>query len=305
MAQYKGADDELRYEGNYYALPYMMNIYCIFYNKTMFDKVGVPYPSDDMTWEEYADLCEKMTFGEGAEKVYGGFFNTTSTALTNMAICNGKNEFITDDYSYLKPYYELFLDMHKKGIVMDYSTIKTNSLVFTQCFYKQQIATFYQGTWSIGYIVQQAKTKGLDFEWGIAASPHSSDGGAPGDVIGQVHPICINSKSKLLDEAFDYLSFVCATEEGAQVVADTGCIPANNTEKTMQSLLKLETFPQDGIEPLISYKNLVMEVPKNKYSAKTRPMLDEVHSLIMTESISIDEGIAEINRRAKDILADK
>ncbi|HHU49791.1 MAG TPA: hypothetical protein GXZ37_08735 [Clostridiales bacterium] len=69
--------------------------------------------------------------------------------------------------------------------------------------------------------------------------------------------------------------------------------------------MKLETFPQDGIEPLISYKNLVMEVPKNKYSAKTRPMLDEVHSLIMTESISIDEGIAEINRRAKDILADK
>jgi ABC-type glycerol-3-phosphate transport system substrate-binding protein len=40
----------------------------LIYNKNLFDKYDVPYPSDDLTWEEYLDICQRLTvYGENKE----------------------------------------------------------------------------------------------------------------------------------------------------------------------------------------------------------------------------------------------
>lgn len=44
----------------------------MFYNKSIFDKFGVPYPKDGMTWDDTYDLAKKMTRNEGGE-IYRGF----------------------------------------------------------------------------------------------------------------------------------------------------------------------------------------------------------------------------------------
>ena len=46
----------------------------LFYNKTLFDAAGVDYPTNDMTWEEYAALAKEMT-GKGNCK-YGCHYHT-------------------------------------------------------------------------------------------------------------------------------------------------------------------------------------------------------------------------------------
>lgn len=43
----------------------------LFYNKDIFDKFGVPYPKDGMTWDETYDLAKKMTRNEGGVQYYG------------------------------------------------------------------------------------------------------------------------------------------------------------------------------------------------------------------------------------------
>lgn len=49
---------------------YPMNIYhdFIIYNKNIFDRLGIPYPSEDLTWEEYIDLGKKLTTFEGGNR---------------------------------------------------------------------------------------------------------------------------------------------------------------------------------------------------------------------------------------------
>ena len=42
-----------------------------YYNKDLFDKAGVEYPSNDLTMEDYDALARKMTSGSGDTKVYG------------------------------------------------------------------------------------------------------------------------------------------------------------------------------------------------------------------------------------------
>ncbi|MBE1446849.1 extracellular solute-binding protein [Paenibacillus sp. OAS669] len=47
--------------GGLYGLPISMMGIVTFYNKDIFDKFGIPYPKDGMTWDETIDLGRKLT----------------------------------------------------------------------------------------------------------------------------------------------------------------------------------------------------------------------------------------------------
>lgn len=46
--------------GMQYGLPYQSNVQGIFYNKALFDKAGVAYPTDDTTYDEFLDMVRKL-----------------------------------------------------------------------------------------------------------------------------------------------------------------------------------------------------------------------------------------------------
>lgn len=58
-------------KGQLYALPFTSNNFVLFYNKTIFDKFGVPYPKDGMNWDDALALAQKMTRTEGGVQYYG------------------------------------------------------------------------------------------------------------------------------------------------------------------------------------------------------------------------------------------
>ncbi|MEF3311819.1 extracellular solute-binding protein [Paenibacillus sp. GYB004] len=63
-----GAIDALKTasdKGELYALPYAVNLNALYYNKDIFDKFGVAYPKDGMSWDEAIDLGAKLTRREG------------------------------------------------------------------------------------------------------------------------------------------------------------------------------------------------------------------------------------------------
>ncbi|MDB5085059.1 MAG: hypothetical protein JWN30_1945 [Bacilli bacterium] len=47
--------------GEVYALPYNSQIKALYYNKDIFDKFGVAYPQDGMTWDQTIQLAKKVT----------------------------------------------------------------------------------------------------------------------------------------------------------------------------------------------------------------------------------------------------
>ena len=69
-------------EGKLYGLPFTMNRYALFYNKDIFDKFGVPYPKDGMTWDEIYELSKKVTREEQGTN-YIGFASTPSNLMLN------------------------------------------------------------------------------------------------------------------------------------------------------------------------------------------------------------------------------
>lgn len=52
-------------KGEMYYLPYNVLAFALHYNKDIFDKFGVPYPKDNMTWSEAIELGKKLNRSEG------------------------------------------------------------------------------------------------------------------------------------------------------------------------------------------------------------------------------------------------
>lgn len=53
--------DAYHYDGEYYATPVGGDTFVLYYNKDMLDAAGVAYPTADTTWDEFAEMCEKVT----------------------------------------------------------------------------------------------------------------------------------------------------------------------------------------------------------------------------------------------------
>ncbi|CAG7650776.1 hypothetical protein PAESOLCIP111_06173 [Paenibacillus solanacearum] len=54
-----------------YALPYSNNLNALYYNKDIFDKFGIPYPKDGMTWGDTIELAKKVTRTDNGTKFHG------------------------------------------------------------------------------------------------------------------------------------------------------------------------------------------------------------------------------------------
>lgn len=57
--------------GKIYGLPVFNNNLVLYYNKAIFDKFGVPYPKDGMTWDEANELARKLNRSEGGKQYLG------------------------------------------------------------------------------------------------------------------------------------------------------------------------------------------------------------------------------------------
>ncbi|TMV47395.1 extracellular solute-binding protein [Paenibacillus mesophilus] len=70
-------------DGKLYFLPVTNLVQVMFYNKGIFDKFGVPYPKDGMTWDEVGELNRKMTRSEGGVSYMG--YSASPAHILNMS----------------------------------------------------------------------------------------------------------------------------------------------------------------------------------------------------------------------------
>ncbi|ULL16319.1 extracellular solute-binding protein [Paenibacillus sp. H1-7] len=76
--------------GKLYALPVVNNTLSLYYNKDLFDKFGLAYPTDGMTWDQVLDLNKQLTRVDGGIQYVGlgisqsHFFDINPLSLSKM-----------------------------------------------------------------------------------------------------------------------------------------------------------------------------------------------------------------------------
>lgn len=299
---YGGTTEQITIDSNLYALPFRSDFWVMYYNKDLFDAAGVAYPSNDMTFEEYDALAREMTSGEGIDKVYGAHYHTWRSAVQLFGILDGKNTIVDGTYDFLAPYYELILNQQKDGIAMDHATLKTSSTHYSGVFYNNQVAMMNMGSWFISTLISKIEAGETDVEnWGLVKYPHA-EGVEPGTTLGTITSLAVNKKSANVDIAFDFLAFVCG-EEGAEVIANTGTIPAIKNDEVLTAISGIEGFPSDdGSKEALKTAKTYLEMPVHEKSSEIEVILNLYHDAIMTDNTSIEEGIASMNSEVQALL---
>ena len=75
---YSGITELYSKDGVQYAIPKDHDTIAVVYNKAVFDKYGVDYPTNDWTWEEFAEIAQTISDKGKDDNVYGTYMNCGS-----------------------------------------------------------------------------------------------------------------------------------------------------------------------------------------------------------------------------------
>ena len=301
-SKYNGVVDEIKVDGKIYELPYKNEFWIVYYNKDLFDKAKVAYPTNDMTFTQYDALARKLASGSGNSKVYGNFYHKWRSTVQLFGVLDGKHTILDGDYSFLKPYYNTVLKEQQDGICMDYATLKTSNTTYQGMFENNQVAMLNMGGWFLTTLMSDIKSdKSNCKNFGIVRYPHP-DGVKAGTTLGAIAGLAVTATTKHKDEACDFLKFATG-EEGQTIIAKDATMPAIQDSSTLESITGLDGFPsdqnsKDAMKPVKIY----LEMPLHSQSAAIDKALNDAHDAIMSKSVSVDDGIKQMNENVKPLL---
>ena len=198
----------------------------------------------------------------------------------------------------------MILAEQNDGVCQDYATLKTSSLHYSGAFAQGNIAMMNMGSWFIPTLIEKIKTGEYGPEvanWGLVKYPHA-EGVEPGSTLATITSLSIPTSAPNKDLAWEFVKFVCGPD-GAEVVANTGTIPAIKTDAVVEAISSMEGFPTDAASAeALKTANTYLEMPVHAKSSEIEVVLNEAHDAIMTEGSTIDEGIAQMNEQVGAIL---
>ena len=305
LSKYAGATDQVLVDGKLYELPFRNDFWVIFYNKDVFDAAGVAYPTNDMTWEQYDALARKVTDTTFGSQIYGTHYHTWRSTVQLCAVLDGQHSILDGNYDFMKPYYEMVLNQERDGVCRKYTDLKTEGLHYSAAFSGGDVAMLNMGSWFIATMISNLKSGEYDSSlcgnWGIVKYPHAN--GVPaGSTLGTITGLAVTAATDTPDAAWDFVKWVSG-EEGAAVMASSGNFPAIMTDEVKAAITGLEGFPtDDASKDALNVSNLYLEVPYGENVSEINSVLDSYHGSIMTGEMTIDEGIAAMNKEVAAIM---
>ena len=302
-SKFNGVLDQLTAEdGNYYAVPFRSDFWVVYYNKDIFDQAGIEYPTNDMTMEDFDAKIREVYEKTG---VYGNIYHTWRSTTTLFGILDGEHTVIDGNYDFLKPYYEQVLSEQADGVIPNYGEQKTSGLHYSGAFQNGQAAMCNMGSWFIATMQkynEEAEGNGVEpVNFGIVKYPHP-DGAPAGSTLGTVTSLAVNANSEKKDAALDFVNW-CASEDGAKCVAAVGTFPAVASDETNAIISSTEGFPSDDASlEALNTTAIYLEMPLSDKASEIETILNTEHDAIMTESETVDEGIANMNEQVAALL---
>lgn len=220
----KSIDDiyssQMAVDGKHYGIASDMKYNIVLINKQMLDDAGLPVPSLDWTWEDYAEYAKKMTHGDGANRVYGSYLHNWSSTMTmgmqtkkvgNPLFKTPTELFVTEPtFKMWMEYVNQIENIDKVSTPL--ADIKSLNMNYRDQFFTGKIAMLPMATYMIPEIGNEKYPH--DFVTTFAPIP-TWDDGTPGMVAGAPLIYSIAKTSEHPEEAFKYLRFM--TTEGVKI----------------------------------------------------------------------------------------
>ncbi|TMV43843.1 carbohydrate ABC transporter substrate-binding protein [Paenibacillus mesophilus] len=212
--------------GKVTALPLYDLSLLLYYNKDIFDKFGVPYPTDNMTWESLYSVATRLTRNEGGVQ-YRGFVTAPSNLVSvnqlSLGYLDSKGEKAALQTDPWKQFIETMLPLYTMpGYNATKAMISGNAI--KEAFFKEKSSAMF-----VMFNSDAPKPEdGLN--WNAVSLPEMKQ--APG-VGSQPYPvyIAVASTSEHRDEAFLSIAHLLSDEVQTKLMSDFAQIsPLKSTE---------------------------------------------------------------------------
>jgi multiple sugar transport system substrate-binding protein len=260
-------------KGETLALGYAMQYYATFYNKDIFDKFGVAYPKDGLTWSEQIEIAKKVTRTEAGASYYGmiaggGGSLAQSLGLSRVDSKTKKAVFETEDwrkvFSLAQSIYGIPGNMPPKN------KVSTAAKTFTQ---DKNVALLpWFGDTMINSLEVLLKA-GTPMNWDMASYPIFPEHPGKSHEI-SFRSFIVSKTSKYKDDAFQVAKFLSTSDEAQSRVSQDGFGPALKDEKYQKMF------------------GANVEVLKGKSVAaifKTTPI--EIHNITIYDPVANQKGL--------------
>ena len=291
------------FEGDMYAFPWAVVTCISYYNKRIFDEAGVPYPTQDWTWDEMRDLAIKLskdTDGDGAYDQWGYWVKGRYTHMYPFAYNNGSqpvddnfNEFLLNEGPG-KDAMEFLTNLIVKDKV---SPTPAQTKGISKPFTTGKIAMAEEGSWRI-----DSYRSGLEDEFGITLTPLGPDSGGKHVVFGWADAMSISAFTDHPEEAFEWLLFMSGPGRPTDSMLG-GKVPAWKANAYSDVWLEKDLLPEN--------KQLVLDsIDLIGPKVTLPPRFDEWNSQVQSDfdKMALGEGdfdtvMAELQAKVEKILA--
>jgi multiple sugar transport system substrate-binding protein len=294
--------DGLSFRGGLYALPIHFSTDVLFYNKELFDKAGVSYPTAAWTWREYLSAARLLTLdrdGDGRPEQRG----TTLPDPSVWILQNGGSLFNADgtrctiDSPVAAEALQFLLDMRDRWKVTPTSAELQDTSVM-QLFETGRVAMLPGRTFMVIEFNKAIKA----FPYGVTHLPRGRRRACRLAVGGNA----IARQTQHLNEAWEFVKFYSSASQGMQVFGhEKNAVPA--VKQIALSPRFFNRSPPANSEVFIDsirYAELTTPkiLPALEYVNRVRnPLFEQVFVAGRPPA----EALAEIERRANQLLAEE
>ncbi|CAG7627632.1 ABC transporter substrate-binding protein [Paenibacillus allorhizosphaerae] len=240
--------------GKMYALPLVNNTSALYYNKDLFDKFGIPYPKDGITWDEVMDLTKKMRRTDNGQEYYGlvsNFQPHANLSPLSVPLLDPKTEkptIMTDER--WKILFDHLITAKRSLDNKTVSFVRDRNVAMAE-----ELANIFLNNDMTGY------------NWDLVAYPTFKEAPNKGP---QPLPTLfgITSVSKQKEAAMEVLKYMLSEEQQLSL-SERAIIPVLQNEKVLKAFGTKSKYANVNFQAILKRKFTPIAM-KTKYEAKVR-----------------------------------
>ncbi|MDF2721754.1 MAG: family 1 extracellular solute-binding protein [Paenibacillus sp.] len=293
----KDVNDNLTKVGNgkIVMLPLFRNIQATFYNKGIFDKLGVSYPKDGMTYDDAIELAKKMTRTLDGIKYYGFFPGNPAIQLGQLSqtFLDGK----TDEPLLLSDSFTKVLNLHKSVFEVPGNDFVDVAKGRDNFFKVQNTAMIVDG---MGYMNQQNMDT---IDWDMVTIPSFKD---KPNVHAKLDFFAsyVSLKSKHKEAAVDVITAMATNEKIQGLIAESARIPVIDNADVLK---KYGSKKMQGKNTSVLQKTISAPLPatsnyENQWNLTGAPFMAQAYTPVMQGKIDANTGLRAAQEAVQQLM---
>lgn len=288
--------EAFQYDGKQFGIPNSFSNVVLIYNKDLFDKAGVSYPTDDWTWTEMSEAAKKIraisadTYGLYRPLSFHEFYKGVKQNGGSLLSEDGKN--FTVNLPQNVETLEIMSDWVTGSNVMP-SDAQMGGMGDWDLFKSGRLGMIVTGIWAFSDF-----TDNCDFAWDVAVEP--------GNTAKATHffsnAYVVNKETANPGAAAAFAAFLAGSKEAAQIRVDASWeLPPVTYQDVLDSYLKVT--PPENREAVFKSLDYLVTPPVVKQQSEMQEIISKHLNNAVSGNVSAKDALdacqAELEQKIK------